>query len=205
MFDQDAQSRFNKNCADAAIGYTEAAMSFYGALVNQSIAFWSEAAKATTEPATRPNRTTAAAGQVAPSIPTAFWNPAAFWMSAFAAPTICGVPSAPTPLPTPFQMWWTMPFAAQPAAWPMAYQLMASGIPHNIAWPAAQANIATLDAVNTATQSLNQTWSSYRSDSGYAVAPGIQWGPLPVLAAAIPLIMMTLLPVLNAQALIFTV
>ena len=63
----------------------------------------------------------------------------------------------------------TMPFARHPAAWPMAYVMMSSGVPHAVAWPTAEANAAVLDAANAATRSIKKVFTSYQAEGGHAV------------------------------------
>ena len=70
-----------------------------------------------------------------------------------------------------FTAWLGMfPTAAPPAAWPMAFMMMASGVPRSVAWPTAEANIAVMDAAEVATVSVQQAFASYRSSGGHAVA-----------------------------------
>jgi hypothetical protein len=67
--------------------------------------------------------------------------------------------------------WFGMfPLNATPSSWPMAYAFMAAGIPRSVAWPAAEANDAVLDAAEAATASFNSAFANYRSESGYAMA-----------------------------------
>ena len=63
-----------------------------------------------------------------------------------------------------------LPFAATPASWPMAWMFMASGVPSSVAWPAAEANVAAMEAVDVATVGVRQAFSSYRTDGGHASA-----------------------------------
>jgi len=46
--------------------------------------------------------------------------------------------------------WFDMDFSRAPGAWPMAYGMMAAGIPKTVAWPMAEANLAAFDAFNVA-------------------------------------------------------
>ncbi len=65
----------------------------------------------------------------------------------------------------------------------MALAMMSSGMPHAVAWPLADANRAMIDATETATNALNETFSTYRSDSGHAVAQ-IRFADTPQTAQA---------------------
>ena len=77
----------------------------------------------------------------------------------------------------PMTAWMSMlPFAKQSAAWPMAVVMMSSGVPHAVAWPTAEANVAALDAAEAARQSFKQALAGYQSDDGRA-AGGNAWPP----------------------------
>lgn len=65
------------------------------------------------------------------------------------------------------------PFQIPRAHWPMAFFLISAGVPDKVAWPAAEANAATLRAVEAAQSSARQIFSSYRSDGGHAASPVI--------------------------------
>jgi hypothetical protein len=104
----------------------------------------------------------------APAAQSLFFSPVDF-MRAFAWN------DRPAPAPqslffSPVAAWWGMsPWRGSPAGWPMAFALMAIGVPSSVAWPTAEANLATLEAAEAATASINNVFSSYRSESGYAV------------------------------------
>ncbi len=89
----------------------------------------------------------------------------------------------------PMAAWLTMmPFAAPTAAWPMAYVMMSSGVPHAVAWPTAEANAAVLEAADAATRSIKKVFASYQAEGGHA-AGGNAWPPLDMLTlmTAVPL------------------
>ena len=72
---------------------------------------------------------------------------------------------------TPMTVWWNlMPANAVPTSWPMAYAFMSSGVPRAVAWPAAEANAAMIDAAEAAAETVNTAFASYRSESGYTMA-----------------------------------
>ena len=95
--------------------------------------------------------------------PPPAWNPFAWAMPQSYAPpspyTFGGSSAIANPFTAmnpfaanPFAAWLGMfPFAANPAAWPMASMFMASGVPRSVAWPAAEANVAAMEAVDVAT------------------------------------------------------
>jgi len=77
----------------------------------------------------------------------------------------------------PMTAWLSMfPFAKQSAAWPMAVVMMSSGVPHAVAWPTAEANVAALDAAEAARQSFKQAFASHQAGDGHA-AGGSVWPP----------------------------
>src|SRR5690606_5022061 len=74
----------------------------------------------------------------------------------------------------PVRAWWGLfPLEGNPASWPMAYAMMTAGVPRAVALPAAEANVAALDAADAAQTSIDRVFSSYRSDSGFAATPVI--------------------------------
>jgi hypothetical protein len=78
--------------------------------------------------------------------------------------------------------------AAPPAAWPMAFRMMASGVPRTVAWPAAEANVAVMDAAEVASASVQKVFASYRSSDGHAVSRQ-PWPPtsMMLMAMLVPL------------------
>jgi hypothetical protein len=87
-----------------------------------------------------------------------------------------------------------MPFTPPTAAWPMAFMMMSSGVPHAIAWPTAEANAAVLDAAEVARRSIKSAYASYQTDGGHA-AGGNVWPPVDMLTlfAMVPLNIGTML------------
>ena len=160
MVDQRLQERFTRHCTDAAFGYATAATAAYAAVADQVLSFWADALKPSD--ARTPQQPAFAWSWPAPQ-PAPVWNPFTW-----------GAPQSFAPSPysaNPFAAWFGMfPFAANPAAWPMACMFMASGVPRSVAWPAAEANVAAMEAVDVATVSVRQAFSSYRSDGGHATA-----------------------------------
>jgi len=170
MVDQHLQERFTRHCTDAAFGYATAATAAYAAFADQVLGFWANAL----QPSNRrePQQPAFAwswpvpASQPAPPV----WNPFAWALPQSFAPSpySFGGSSAAA---NPFTAWLGMfPFATAPAAWPMACMFMASGVPRSVAWPAAEANVAAMEAVDVATVTVRQAFSSYRTDGGHASA-----------------------------------
>ncbi len=89
-------------------------------------------------------------------------------------------------------------YAAPPAAWPMAFMMMASGVPRSVAWPTAEANIAVMEAADVAAVSVQKVLASYRSDGGHAVTRQ-SWPPTQfmMLAMLLPFSVGTMLTTLR--------
>jgi hypothetical protein len=129
---------------------------------------------------------------VAPSLPTNPWEAMAQFADVMssALSSMSAMSVKPVSTPThPMAAWLTtFPFAAPPAAWPMAFMMMSSGVPHAIAWPTAEANVAVLDAADAATRSIKKVFASYHADGGHAGSHG-RWPPTEMLTlmAMVPL------------------
>ncbi|MCC7251628.1 hypothetical protein [Hyphomicrobium sp.] len=166
----DLSQRFAKSYATAAFGYVQAASAAYAALADQTLDFWSRAARSGAQDDERPPRLQLVSGP----------RP---YRSAVTGPThsvTTGMPIdfirmsnawANSPMFAPMRAWWGLfPLQGNPASWPMAYAMMTAGVPRAVALPTAEANVAAMDAAEAATTSFNRVLSSYRSDSGFAVA-----------------------------------
>lgn len=68
------------------------------------------------------------------------------------------------------------PLRGPPAAWPLAYLMLAYGVPRSVAMPAAEANAAAIEAVDAAMKPL-RAFASYRSDGGHAATILMSLGP----------------------------
>ncbi len=85
----------------------------------------------------------------------------------------------------PWQAWMRMmqplvqrfaPMMGATPAWPMAFALIAIGMPRGAAWPAVEASAHMLAASQKAAEGLEQMFASYRSTGGHASAQ-ISWPP----------------------------
>ncbi len=165
----ELSQRFAKSCTTAAFGYMRAASAAYAAFATQALDFWSQAAKGSapidddrssrphlvTGP--RPYRSAVAQTQVETAMPMDFVRVSNTWVA--------------SPMFAPVRAWWGLfPLEGNPASWPMAYAMMTAGIPRSVALPAAEANMAAMDAADAASASLDHAFSSYRSENGFAVA-----------------------------------
>lgn len=170
MVDRHLQERFTRHCTDAAFGYATAATAAYAAFADQVLSFWANAL----QPSNRhePQQPALAWSWPVPAAPPAppAWNPFAWALPQSFAPSPYSLGGS-SAAANPFAAWLGMfPYAAAPAAWPMAFMFMASGVPRSVAWPAAEANVAAMEAVDVATVSVRQAFSSYRTDGGHACA-----------------------------------
>lgn len=181
MLDARLQARLAQNYADAAVGYTNASVAAMSAIANRTLAFWMPAPETRQTPSGRRDHLSWFDGQRASRRPepasTDALNPWAafnFWTSAMT--------SAMQPRPTnpsmmamamsfgPFAAWWSQALGTPNFAWPMAYQMIASGVPESVAWPTAEANAAVLDAAVAVKQEVEQAFASYQSAGGFAMA-----------------------------------
>ena len=223
MLDPELQQRFARHCAEAAFGYSAAGTAAYAAFAEQVLNFWTAALQPTPPkrepdpwrwpvplspptPAAPPALLNPFAWALpqpapapkAPSLPTNPWEAMAQFANvmtgAMSAMSATPVRSAATPA-NPMAAWLTaFPFATPNAAWPMAFMMMSSGVPHAVAWPTAEANVAVLDAADVARRSIKQAFSAYQTESGHAAGGGA-WPPVEImtLLAVVPLNIGTLL------------
>ena len=164
----DLSQRFAKSYATAAFGYARAASAAYAAFADHTLDFWSKATQATVHEerqrprlqlvsGPRPYRSAVTESSVATTQPMDLVGMTNAW--------------AASPMFAPVRAWWSLfPLQGNPASWPMAYAMMTAGVPRAVALPTAEANVAAMDAADAATASIDRAFSSYRSDSGFAVA-----------------------------------
>lgn len=223
MLDPELQQRFARQCADAAFGYSAAGTAACAAFADQVLGFWSSVLQPPAPPKPKSELELfrwpmpAVPAQPAPfnpfawmlpppppappktpSLPTNPWEAMAQFAEVMgnAMSAMSPTPVKPAPSPAnPMAAWIAaMPFTPPTAAWPMAFMMMSSGVPHAVAWPTAEANAAVLDAAETARRSMKQAFASYQTESGHA-AGGSAWPPLDMLTmfAVVPLNIGTLL------------
>lgn len=165
--------------ADAAAGCASAAISACAAMTALSFECWSQTIE-TWSPVETPRRSwyrKPAAAPVANSPDIAFAN----WMSAVSpSPWAARDWRAANPW-TAFYMnaspaslgsaWLSLfPLRGPPAAWPLTFMMMANGMPRSVAIPAAEANVAVMEAADAVTKPMRRAMSSYRGDGGHAMA-----------------------------------
>lgn len=180
MLDTRAQARLTQNFHDAAVGYANASAAAMNLFAQQALDFWMAPLQRAEAPRRRdhlswfnPNGSNHTWGVPQPTVvhPWLAFTPWALQPSA--APF-----RPPMTAPQLMAMTWAFaPFAAlwgsmrgPTFAWPIAYSMMAQGVPDSVAWPAAEANAAVLDAATTLTETAQQTFASYQSAGGFAMA-----------------------------------
>lgn len=261
MLDPKEQARFNKNCADAAKGYAEAAGEAYADMTRKSIEMWSSSfaallgAGARKEPEPTSWYRKPLDGEIFPPQQAAFpfaqeksepaW-PFSQWLALnpFLAnnPFVAAMPfmrssdtgAAPVfgpfaaipgfgarPSTTgaagqtmanhmqshlqsmanpfwPMMAWWTFAQSGlSPKAWPMAFGMIASGVPQKVAWPTAAANAAAQEAAQTATRSIDAAFARYHTSTGHASAQIVNAGPFMIAIAIAPISAAALMPWLS--------
>lgn len=192
MLDTQTQARFTKSCTDAATGYATAGIAAYGVMAAQALDFWAQMLSAMAPPPEPPaprswyrepapltsttsprraQRRAAALPALMPLTPvSAVGSPIPAWGIFNPWDGRTAANAVPTPMSL-FSAWLSMfPLRGPPTAWPMAFVMIAAGVPQQVAWPTAEANAAAMEAAETATKTMNQIFSSYRSDGGHAVA-----------------------------------
>jgi hypothetical protein len=178
MFDPRMQARLTQNLHSAAVGYANATAAAMNAFAQQALHFWQLPA---TTPAPRrdhlswfnPHGTNHHWGVQQPqeTNPWLAFTPWALRPSAtpFQPPVTAPQLMAMTWAFAPFAAWWgTM--RGPTFAWPMAYSMMAQGVPDDVAWPTAEANAAVMDAATTMTEQAHQAFATYQSAGGFAMA-----------------------------------
>ena len=218
MLDPDLHQRFTRRCADAALGYSAASTAAYAAMAEQVLNFWSEMLQPPASKPQPPQQLwhwPVPMGPTPPAASTSLFNPFAWMLPPAPAPAPAPLPTNPweamsvfaqamsdalsamsaAPVrpvanaANPMAAWLTLnPFAAPASAWPMAFMMMSSGVPHAVAWPTAEANAAVLDAADAATRSIKKVFASYQTDGGHATSLG-NWPPTEMLTlmAMVPL------------------
>lgn len=173
MLDPALQLRFLDSCTQAALGYATASTAAYARLADQAVANWRMAIEAALPEPAKPEprswyRHPDSAERAVPPwrrAPSngvgAFW-PMPFW------PQLASQTGPSDAL----AMMWSAPWRVDMplAAMPMALWMVALGVPRSVAEPTAKANLAALDAAQTAVATVEQAFANYRSESGHAVA-----------------------------------
>lgn len=224
MIDTKLQERFTRSCTDAAFGYTAATTAACAAWADQVFDFWAQMLQPPAPPKPEPQTffgwpipLAAPAPKPAPPAPNpmaAFGWPIPQWPATPPATTQFPFQAPANPymsnpymsnpfMANPYMAMFNMfPFAAAtPAgpAWPMAFMMIAAGMPQSVAWPTAKANAAVMDAADVAAVSVHKAFSSYRSEGGHASVPASNGWPVANLMMLAVLIPLAVNPVLSAM------
>jgi len=201
MLDTQLQTKLAKCCADAAFGYATATAAANVAALGQVFDFWAGVARSMSP---QPEPKSWYRHPDAPSTAAPAWP--MWWGMPFAAAGAASAPMTPGPfgfaaIPSPAaaaKAWFDMfPLKGSPACWPMAYTMMTMGVPRTVAWPTAEANVAVIEATETARQQIKKSFASYRSTGGHATAQIAFPGQLMLAAAGAPLAAQALWPWLS--------
>jgi hypothetical protein len=176
MIDTRTQERFSRDCSDAMFGFVAAASAAYSEVFQRSMGIWSDALSSMVPTPPEPRSWYRHPDHVSPpfpllplvSAPTRPSTPLEQW-SAVMTPWLALAAASPRSSTMP----WLGPWALfvdrrAAAAWPMAFFMIAVGVPRSVAVPAAEANAALFDATVVAKQALSRAFSAYRSESGHA-------------------------------------
>ncbi|MGD9785050.1 MAG: hypothetical protein AB7E80_08955 [Hyphomicrobiaceae bacterium] len=169
MTHADYTLRIARSTAEAASGYANAAFAAYAGFARQSIDFWSDTLEAMVPKAEEPRSWYREPRQ---HVSTQVFNPWVAFSESF-WPGMRNGQFAAMPAATfnPFMAWMrAFPLQGPPACWPMAFVMMGWGVPRDVAYPAAKANTAMIDAVKATAKVVEESFASYRTDSGYATA-----------------------------------
>lgn len=188
MLDSRLQARLTQNYSDAAVGYANASVAAMNAFAQQAMNFWLPQARSAPAPVPRRDHLSWFNPSSGMDRTPVYTNP---WF-AFNPWVAQPVPFRPQPQAphlmvmasafAPWAAWWTTAMRGPTFAWPMAYSMMAHGVPDSVAWPAAEANAAVIDAATTITEQAQNTFASYQSAGGFAMAH--IWPPKQVVALA---------------------
>lgn len=173
MNDSMDTDRFNAGLAAASAGYADAATAAYAEMMTFGLDMWCAALSGFVEP----NSADAARAseRLTRKPEPAFGLSRDDW---------CGLPWLD---PQRVEIWSRLMFPADPAdaytafasltplrgrsaAWPVAKSMIDAGVPRSIAWPAAEANAAALDATDAAVAPLRKAFGKLPSPVGFAAS-----------------------------------
>ncbi len=165
--------RFVRGCTEASVGYVAAATAAYTDMACRAFDFWSTALSGLVPEAEREPVPPVADPVVALEPPFglsfADWSPFA-WLE----PRRYDAPARITGMSNPVEAMMAMagftPLRGSPSSWGVARLMIDSGVPRAIAWPAAEASAAALDAADAASSGVRAVLASYHTEGGYAGA-----------------------------------
>ena len=194
MLDPISQARLAHSCTEAALGYATAAGAAYAQMIDHALSGWRSAIEAAlpSEPESEPRswyrHPDAPVRRPADPASLPLWGAMslpAVWLAPWQAmaPHLMAPWQPSRAQSEVLSLMWAAPWRTDvpPMAWPMALWMVAAGMPQSVAVPTAKANLAAMDATQTAVAVVEQAFASYRSDGGHAVAQVI--GPTRTLGA----------------------
>lgn len=174
-FNAESQERFNKSCADAMVNYMQASGAAYCAMANQMLEMWGQSTDAVLKSAQAPlglDSGKSAMQQNYPGLTRS--NSSQSCMMPWAAVPKSMMDSNPmasfNPMGIPYGMfspmnnWMKAMMPANATSWPMAVGMISFGVPEQVAWPTARANMAAMDAFNVAAGTVEKAMNDYRSE-----------------------------------------
>lgn len=173
MLDRSSQQKFAHGCIQAATGYATAATAAYTDWAAQALDFWCTALSGLDEtPVTEEAAAEARLAADRPSEPPfgmalADWCPFP-WFDPRRYEQIMQIDAKTPPALAMMAFANMVPLRGTAASWPFAQVMIQSGVPRAVAWPAAEANAAALEAADLATRRMRQVMASYHTENGFA-------------------------------------
>lgn len=166
-----APHRISRGCSQAALGYAAAATAAYTELACRAFDFWSVALSGLVEqPAVETEKKTPEP-KITSEPPFGMsaddWNPLS-WFDPRRFEALWQMDASTAPITAMMTMANAVPLRGTSTSWGMAQVMIDSGVPRSIAWPAAEANAAALDAADAASNGLRKIIASFHTESGYA-------------------------------------
>ena len=171
-----SSKRISRGCSEAIVGYATAATAAYTQLACHALDFWCTALSGLTEELAPVSPEDAAQpakavnyGEPAFGMSAADWNPLS-WFDPRRFEGLWRMDHTTPPLTAMMNMANSVPLRGASTSWGMAQVMIDSGVPRSIAWPAAEANAAALDAADAASNGFRRVVANFHTDSGYATA-----------------------------------
>lgn len=166
MVDADTAMKSAKRAQESAMaaghGYADAIFAAYGEIWLAGLEFWSSAVTGTV-----PDRKERSApfGHSAED-----WSGLP-WLDPVRTESWTRHMFPVTPLDV-FNAWaGVMPLRGTSTAWPTAKLMIDSGVPRSVAWPAAQANAAAIDAAAAVVEPMRKVFAAAHGETGFVVSP----------------------------------
>ena len=176
----DGPSTIAQSCAEAASGYAAAATAAYTEMASHALDFWCTALSGLGETSAREDednsgQPASSAGKAEPpfGMSAVDWSPMS-WFDPRRFESLWKLDFLTPPGHAMLAMANAVPLRGTSASWGMAKVMIDSGVPRSVAWPAAEANAAALNAADVASNGLRSVVAHFHTDSGYAsVARGM--------------------------------